>query len=92
MKFYPGDWLKDSHLQMCSHKTKGIWIDLICHLWEAEKRGKLKGTINQFSRLVGISNKEMLIALHELSTTKTAKVNRRGSVYTLISRRIINEE
>ncbi len=40
-QFYPGDWLTDTSLRMCSPETRGVWIDLLCHMHMANERGFL---------------------------------------------------
>jgi hypothetical protein len=41
-QFYPGDWLKDPALRRCNHAEKGVWIDMLCLMWENdESRGVL---------------------------------------------------
>lgn len=39
--FYPGDWQKDQNLRRCSHAAKGVWIDMLCLMFECEERGVL---------------------------------------------------
>ncbi len=31
--FYVRDWLTDSELQKCSLSVRGMWIDMLCHMW-----------------------------------------------------------
>ena len=38
-QFYPGDWLKDAALRICSPAARGVWMDLLCLLHECPKRG-----------------------------------------------------
>ena len=53
LQFYPADWLKDPDLQMCSMNTIGIWINLMCRMWEAKEEGILKGKIGELALLTG---------------------------------------
>jgi hypothetical protein len=52
-QFYVKDWLSDPQLKMASHSTKGIWMDMLCFMWDAPNRGELVGTVDQLSRMVG---------------------------------------
>ena len=54
-QFYPADWRKDPQLQMCDMATQGIWINILCCMWEANEEGKLEGSWEDFARLLGIS-------------------------------------
>lgn len=38
-QFYPGDWLKDTALRICSPAARGVWADLLCLLHECPQRG-----------------------------------------------------
>lgn len=40
-QFYPGDWRKDPELSRASKAEKGMLIDLLCLMHEAEERGTL---------------------------------------------------
>lgn len=53
MQFYPADWLKDPDLQICSMNTIGIWINVMCRMWEAKEEGILRGTFGELALLAG---------------------------------------
>ncbi len=53
LQFYPADWLKAVDLQMCSMNTIGIWINLLCRMWEAKEEGILIGKPGELALLVG---------------------------------------
>lgn len=57
-QFYPADWRKDPQLQMCDMATQGIWINVLCCMWEANEEGKLEGSWQDFARLLGVSEAE----------------------------------
>lgn len=73
-QFYPGDWMKDPELSMCSPATRGIWIDLLCAMHELDRCGEIRGTLAQIARLCRCSVSELQTAIAELSTTRTADV------------------
>ena len=41
-QFYPGDWMKDPSLRSVSPAARGIWVDLLCLMFESPKRGYLQ--------------------------------------------------
>ena len=40
-QFYPGDWMKDPALAICSAGARGVWMDVMCLMFESPKRGYL---------------------------------------------------
>lgn len=40
-QFYPGDWMKDPELCRCSQAARGVWMDMLCLMFECEERGVL---------------------------------------------------
>jgi len=47
MQFYPKDWLSETGLQCVSYAAKGLWIDLLCHMWMSPERGVLEANALQ---------------------------------------------
>ena len=90
--FYPADWRKDSALQMCSFSTQGIWINLLCAMWESNKRGKLTGMNGDYCRLIGCSAEEFNRFLSENEAHKFADVTNCDGTVTVINRRMAREE
>lgn len=90
--FYPGDWLKDTELSMCSPASRGIWIDALCAM-HVSGTYMLEGTPDQLSRVLRLANVlELHSALEELKTTKTAIIRYDGhGRVTVISRRFERE-
>jgi hypothetical protein len=92
--FYNGDWVKDPALRMCSAATRGIWIDLICAMYEMGQ-GSITGTLAQISRIPGVDWTSMLEAIEELRDTNAATVTierrSRDARVTLICRRLERE-
>lgn len=41
LKFYPSDWRSDPKLRMCSLAARGLWIEMIALMHEANPRGHL---------------------------------------------------
>ncbi len=93
-QFYPGDWMKDPNLRRCSHAAKGVWVDMLCLMWESEERGVLvtagrAWTDEEVCWAVGGDSAVALAGLAEL--TLKGVVNRRsdGAIY---SKRMVRDE
>lgn len=89
-QFYPADWLKDPQLQMCNMETQGIWINILCRMWEAKEEGKLEGTWQEFARLLGITVTEFRRFYLAAKRHKFADVTNCNDIVTIINRRIYN--
>lgn len=71
IKFYPSDWRADPALRMCSVAARGLWMEMLCVMHEANPRGSL--VINgaplsdrQLASIAGASPKETTSLLAEL--------------------------
>ncbi len=88
IQFFTGDWLKDPALSICSPATRGIWMDLLCHLHELQNGGKVTATGLQIARICRCSEQDAHIALDELRKTNTADIYERDGSWTVICRRM----
>jgi len=91
-QFYSGDWLKDPELQACNASTRGIWINLIAHMWESNPRGEIRGTLLQITRLGNTNSKQMSLFINEVGVTHFADVENTNGIYIIRNRRMIREE
>lgn len=91
-QFYYGDWLRDPALQACCASTRGIWINLLSHMWFAEPRGKLTGDHDSLCRLGGCSREEMDTFVDENYVHKFADVTFCNKNVTVINRRMYRED
>ena len=71
MKFYPSDWRADPALRMCSLAARGLWMEMLSIMHEADPRGSLLINGNaisakQLASLCGASLRETVALLHEL--------------------------
>lgn len=87
-QFYPGDWLKDPAVTLCQPATRGVWMDLLCRMYESDRSGVLTGTRDQIARLGRCSTAELVLALDDLRTSKAADVTDRNGMVTVVCRRI----
>ena len=88
MKFYPYDWINDT--RSLSASAKGCWIDLLCLMWNAPKRGLWTGTFEEFSRVTGTPWEAAMSLIQELSSV--SRVTKRDNGVTLENRRMVREE
>jgi 5-methylcytosine-specific restriction endonuclease McrA len=61
-------------------------------MWDAPERGKLEGTIETLSRLLGCSYAELKIAINEIKELKIGDIENNNSHCTIINRRMAKEE
>jgi len=91
-QFYPGDWARDPQLQMATMSTQGVWINLLCKMWDSVNRGILVGTEAQFHKLIGCSEAEFSQFLEENKTLKFATVTISNTIVTVQNRRMVRDE
>uniref|UniRef100_A0A6M3LIK8 Putative replication protein n=1 Tax=viral metagenome TaxID=1070528 RepID=A0A6M3LIK8_9ZZZZ len=91
-QFYIRDWLADPLLKMVCHQTKGIWIDILCYLWESPDRGKLEGKDEQFIKMLSCTTQEWETFCADASVTKFADVTKSNGIVTVCNRRMYREE
>jgi hypothetical protein len=88
IQFYPGDWLKDPAVGLCSPATRGIWMDAICAMHEQGQTGELSGNAASLARVCRCTPEEISCAAQELRATQTADVTICNDKITLINRRM----
>jgi hypothetical protein len=93
-QFYPGDWLQDVSLRMCSVGARGLWIDMICLMHQGSDYGYLKVNHlpilpDNLARMCGATFDEVQGWLGELEKAGTFSRDADGCIY---SRRMIRDE
>ena len=92
-QFYVRDWLSDPLLRRTQPTTKGIWIDLLCYMWESPERGQLEGTMGEFSRMTGATLNELDIFFADAARLKFCNVVTDDSKnITVVNRRMYRVE
>ena len=91
-QFYPRDWLSDTELQQASPSSRGIWINLLSHMWFSQTRGEVSGPIEELRRLAGCTESEWLIFYEQNCRLKFADVTFSDGNVTVKNRRMIREE
>lgn len=94
LKFYPTDWRGDQALRVCSLAARGLWMECLCIMHEANPYGHLiingrPVTDSQLSALTGAPPSTVRQLLTELEEAGVFSTNRNGVIY---SRRMTRDE
>lgn len=94
MKFYPADWRSDPMLRLCSIAARGLWIEMICLMHEADPYGHLlinkkAPSDTQIGALTGVDPSTVRTLISELEEAGVFSRNRAGVIY---SRRMVADE
>ena len=91
-QFYPGDWMKDPQLRLCSPGARGIWIDLLCLMFESEQRGVLRinGRAIKLSEMRQFLNGFRSKFVQELIQNGVMKAARKDGAF--YSKRLVRDE
>jgi hypothetical protein len=90
-KFWWQDWRNDPALRMCGLAARGLWIELLGIMHEADGYLLVNGRqplMRQIAAMVGAGEKEVTALLHELGQ---AGVFSRGDDGTIYSRRMVKD-
>ena len=93
-QFYPADWLRDPGLRSCSIGARGLWIDMLSFMHEAEPYGHLRLNsrdipLESLARMTGVPLKEFRPYLNELEATGVFSRTETGTIF---SRRMVRDE
>lgn len=93
-QFYPGDWLQDASLRMCSIGARGLWIDMICLMHQGSPYGhlKVKDKVITEVELARLSGGELGEVKCWLSEMEDAGVFSRTDEGVIFSRRMTQDE
>jgi hypothetical protein len=87
IKFYPRDWRGDQALRVVSLPARGLWIEMLCIMHEANPYGHLlvggepvSGAV--LARLVGSTVEEVQALLVELRAAGVFRQTRGGVIYS----------
>jgi len=93
--FYPGDWQKDPCLRRCSKAAKGVWMDMLCLLFECPVRGVFVDASGkpwsdeEIAEAIGGDIGANLGHIAELVSKGVAQRDTRGAIF---SRRMVRDE
>lgn len=93
MKFYVSDWRADPELRSCSLSARGLWLELIAIMHNAEPYGHLiiggqKPSTSTIASLAGATSQAVVAALAELRKNGVSSVTDGGVIY---SRRMVRD-
>lgn len=93
-QFYPGDWLNDAALRLCSVPARGLWIDMLCLMHQGSEYGYLKVNHkvilpSNLAHILGATLPEVEGWLGEL---ESAGVFSKDAEDCIFSRRMIRDE
>lgn len=93
MKFYVSDWRADPELRACSLAARGLWLELIAIMHNAEPYGHLliggqKPSTSTIASLAGATSQAVVAALAELRKNGVSSVTDGGVIY---SRRMVRD-
>lgn len=82
-QFYPGDWMKDPALRLCSAAARGVWMDLICMGFEMGRRGVFRANSVRLSALdlTRMCGEARTVRVHELISRGVLKVAARTGTF-----------
>jgi hypothetical protein len=93
-QFYPGDWLKDANLRRCTPATRGVWIDMLCLMFQCDERGVFATagepwTDEEIARALPGNRMENLSAILELLKNRVVHISDKGAFF---SKRMVKDE
>ena len=92
-QFYPGDWLRDVNLRLCSLPARGLWIDLLCIMFSSSSRGFAKANgrnlqANDLAKVVANDEQTISTLLQELEDNGVLSKDSDGCIY---NRRMVRD-
>lgn len=94
LHFYVGDWMKAPEVRVLSYAARGLWIDMLCLMFESPRRGFLQHASGrpvspeQLARMTGGSHEEVRSLLQELNEAGVYSKDEG----TIFSRRMVRDE
>jgi hypothetical protein len=91
LKFYPSDWRAGSlRSGTCSIGARGLWVEMLCIMHEAEPRGSLRinGNVVAVQQLLSIADLSIDEAKRLMAELEAAGVSSRDEQGVILSRRM----
>ena len=94
MPFYAGDWLRCPELRVLPPDVRGLWMDMLCYMWESVERGVMvmpngqPCTKEDVVRIIGTDSSGSTGWLDVLIDNKVCEVREDGAIY---SRRMVKD-
>ncbi len=91
MQFYPADYLRDT--RCLSMASRGAWVDILCTLWNAKKRGQKSLSLEGWAGELGKPASEVSLYLLDLESHEIGKfIHEKDEKITIICRRMVRED
>lgn len=92
-RFFWNEWRNDGLLQSCSLVTKGFWMDILCLMFNSERRGYLQVngrpmTVLEISKMIHCDTRTVKRQIDILKERNVCSVDENGIIY---SRRMAHE-
>lgn len=92
VRFFGNDWRSDARLRLCSAAARGVWIDLMSFMMEAQPFGSLlingeRPTIEQIAALTVTPVRIVKKGMEELERNGVYSVDPDGTIYSRRMRR-----
>lgn len=88
--FYVKDHFTDT--ARLTLKAKGAWITILCHLYLADRRGKMRATTEEWASIFGADKVTTECVLNEIKIKKVGSVTFCHGDVTVSCRRMVREE
>ena len=84
--FEPGAWLQDPELSRCSAAARGVWIDILCLMFQSDERGVLVScgdawTVEETARALRGDTEVNLSSIQELLRCGVMRSRKDGALY-----------
>ena len=85
--FFPNDWLSSPDLNSCSLAAQGLWVRMLCYIYQSPKKGVLllpsgkQIESKTLAKLCGEEEQKISILLSELEETGTFSRLEDGTIY-----------
>ncbi len=91
IKFFVGDWLRDTRI--LSHTAKACWIDILCYMNISKEVGVITHTLADYQRILGCVATDVETVFKELEEKDICDIERLShDRVKLINRRMVREE
>lgn len=94
LKFFPSNWRGDPALRMCSIAARGLWVEMLCLMHEAEPYGHLliKGLPVNAKQLASLSGAGLRETVNALAELESCGVFSKADDGTIFSRRMTRDQ
>ena len=84
-------WMGDAAVSRCDARTRGIWFDLLCVMYDLDCSGELRGSPDGLARSARCTTVQLEDALQELKRERAANVEWRNGGVTVVCRSMRRE-